>query len=735
MKVRLLTLLSVIFALALFLGAGRTPIAAQEPEPTETPPPGTTELPPIPDDIMPFVEPVEQDQSNLTTAATDYKVIPIWFVPNDVTPNPLALPYIDNHMQLIQRWYGEQMRDVTFTLEPTRIVVGSYSLAEYYGPCFPPAVSSCSWPGELFYNTFDDLHYNLGYPYQSNRVLEVFVQHEGIGGAGLGGGNRALIDLNRNNTFGDCLYIGCGLRVNDEGGAAHELGHAFGLPHTSPDSENSDSRSLMLFGFYSFPRANLANTSINPERDMLRASPFFNLPLTLKNGGFEHQDCLFAWTHPAGAASCTTTVQRSGLSALQLLPHNSQAYTVSQKITASAGQTYDFSGWLNIGAPAATGLKIRVQALAASNAVLSTFEAANYTTVTNDWKRFGLSATMPPNTTQARIQIVAPGFGPTIYVDNLDFQVVQAVPPAPSPVFHSEGDAVPTLHPLLQWAEVPAATSFRIQVAADSNFNSLISDAVVSSLSYLVPDGLAYDRRYFWRVRANNGVGPSDWSVTWSFVPRSADNYYNEEFEAETLASAWSWVREDSSNWWFGGPLNRRGNGYLGITAQAGDLAQGSNSAKNLLLRHSPPGDFEVSTEVEFYEPLNTNYQQGGLFIYQDDDNYLKLVRTYSNSFRIQWQAEINGTLVEQASTPINSPVLMKIARLGNSYTGYYSPDGLTWRQLGQPITVSWPNPRMGLGAYNPLGSNLVTAYFEHFRVRTSNIIIDHKTFLPLILK
>jgi len=153
----------------------------------------------------------------------------------------------------------------------------------------------------------------------------------------------------------------------------------------------------------------------------------------------------------------------------------------------------------------------------------------------------------------------------------------------------------------------------------------------------------------------------------------------------------------------------------LGITAQAGDLINNWNNAKNLLLRNQPPGDFEMSTMLHM--SMNTDYQQGGLLIYQDDDNYIKLVRIYSNGYKMEFQAELNGVTMYQVSTPIASATPMKIARTGNSYSGFYSTDGVTWRRLGQPFTVNWPNPRMGLAAYSTVNVEQTIAYFDWFRV------------------
>jgi len=80
-------------------------------KPTPTPMPGTNLL----DDIIPPLQ--QRDNNQLVAAGSDYKVVPILFVPNDQAANSLALPFINKQMQLVQRWYREQLRDHTFDLE------------------------------------------------------------------------------------------------------------------------------------------------------------------------------------------------------------------------------------------------------------------------------------------------------------------------------------------------------------------------------------------------------------------------------------------------------------------------------------------------------------------------------------------------------------------------------------------------------------------------------------------
>lgn len=722
-------LASILVLLTGITYVGQAAPPSQGPEPTKMPTPAKGGLPPLPDDIMIPSARTEQEKPEVI-AASDFKVIPIVFVPNDRTPNPFALHLVNNRMQGVQRWYGEQLRDRTFTLEPAQIVIGTHPLTYYYGSCYPPT-SSCSWPYELWDKIFSDL-YNLGYPWQSNRILGVFFQHEGVGGTALGGGNQFLVVIDPPNVFGDCLEPGCAISVG-QGGAAHELGHAFGLDHTLDDSDGSPGKSVMSYGFYGFPRTTFVNTSTNPERDSLYASPFLNVLLSLKNGGYE--DCLAFWTVSAGSAACTATEQRSGLAALQLA-NNDQPYQIRQEVTASAGQTYDFSAWLKIVDPTGSfNLQIQIQALSASDVVLSTFNVVNYSDSTVDWERVAKSMTMPVGTTKARIQISSAALRATVYLDEVDFQPSQKIPAAPMPIFYNDRDAVPNLQPLLKWFDNPLATAFQLQVATNNSFNSPLVDTIVTSPFYQITNGLRYDIYYYWRVKAINGAGQSDWSKTWSFIPRTANNYYNDEFETGVLSNAWSWVREDNSHWGFGGPLNRHWYGYMGITTQAGDIYNGWNNAKNLLLRDTPPDDFEVSTTYDFWETVSTEYQQGGLLIYRDDENYIKLVRIYSGGHKLELQAEVNGTIVIETSTPIDGPMLLRIARIEGIYRAYYSPDGFSWRQLGQPITVNWSNPKMGLGAWSLLDVKQITAYFDWFRVTEPLLAGNSEVYLPFVLK
>ncbi|RPI18890.1 MAG: T9SS C-terminal target domain-containing protein [Ignavibacteriae bacterium] len=91
-----------------------------------------------------------------------------------------------------------------------------------------------------------------------------------------------------------------------------------------------------------------------------------------------------------------------------------------------------------------------------------------------------------------------------------------AAPVLVSPPNNSTGI---TLTPILDWDSIPAASSYRVRLSADSTFGSSIIDTSgVVIARYNVPAGkLSNNIKYFWRVYGNNSciTGPS--SQVWNF--------------------------------------------------------------------------------------------------------------------------------------------------------------------------------------------------------------------------
>ncbi|MBI3111316.1 MAG: fibronectin type III domain-containing protein [Ignavibacteriales bacterium] len=95
------------------------------------------------------------------------------------------------------------------------------------------------------------------------------------------------------------------------------------------------------------------------------------------------------------------------------------------------------------------------------------------------------------------------------------------IPPAPEPPLlasPSNGVSEQPTTVSLTWNPSASATSYRLQVSTSSSFTTTIFDQEgITSTSQTV-GGLANNTTHFWRVRALNAGGASDWSTVWRFT-------------------------------------------------------------------------------------------------------------------------------------------------------------------------------------------------------------------------
>ncbi|WP_318151975.1 ThuA domain-containing protein [Nocardioides hwasunensis] len=178
-------------------------------------------------------------------------------------------------------------------------------------------------------------------------------------------------------------------------------------------------------------------------------------------------------------------------------------------------------------------------------------------------------------------------------------------------------------------------------------------------------------------------------------------------------------------------------DGTLNIPITATDIHQTTNTAPNIVLQDLPAGQFEVTTKVTL--PATKGYQQGGLVIYGDDNNYLKLVysgrSTAANGDKaanvIQFAKEVNAAATETNSANLGASFpdtvwLRMTSTNGTDVTPSYSTDGATWL----PITTSGGTPAaarnlsgitapkvglLALGSTAASATPAITAQFDYF--------------------
>lgn len=183
----------------------------------------------------------------------------------------------------------------------------------------------------------------------------------------------------------------------------------------------------------------------------------------------------------------------------------------------------------------------------------------------------------------------------------------------------------------------------------------------------------------------------------------------SDEFNSTTLNSQWIWIREDAAKW----SLSQN-PGSMRITCQTGEIVGTATNAKNILLTGASDGEWTIETKLD--GKPTSRWSQGGLIVWQDDDNFFRITRLYDSSGVFQFTREIGGvrTYVNVADPIASTTVYLKLMKSGDNYAAFYSGDGTNYTQVWTTQTGSLRNIRVGLICCN--GTGLI-GDFDYFRI------------------
>jgi len=211
-----------------------------------------------------------------------------------------------------------------------------------------------------------------------------------------------------------------------------------------------------------------------------------------------------------------------------------------------------------------------------------------------------------------------------------------------------------------------------------------------------------------------------------------------DEFNDTTVSGDWEWIRE---------PNGTEAGGVLTMEIQRADLHTGSNSA-SVLVTDAPSGNWVVETRLRFNVPDGCcfNYSQAGLVLYDDDDNFIKLVEFANwNTRQTEFAKEVSPVPAgyQQYGNMVAGPVgedwtylriVKRTSGSGNAggvyggaerYTVYTSSDGTTWTKGGTWAHHLGSDLQIGLVAMgaqvnqpgSPPEDLVMTADFDYVRV------------------
>ncbi|MEH7333918.1 PA14 domain-containing protein [Neobacillus drentensis] len=186
-----------------------------------------------------------------------------------------------------------------------------------------------------------------------------------------------------------------------------------------------------------------------------------------------------------------------------------------------------------------------------------------------------------------------------------------------------------------------------------------------------------------------------------------------DQFDSSTLSNSWSVFREDASKWSLTENL-----GHLTITTQTGDSYQDINTIKNVFLQDAPTGDFEITTKVN--AAVRNNHEQAGLYIWQDEDNYIRFGHVWDDGLKLETAKEEAGKYSKpqnMAAHPDDDTVYLKLKKTGNVYTTYFFING-KWEQAADPVTSNINVSKVGLYGTSTGSNKNVKASFDYFTLQ-----------------
>jgi arabinan endo-1,5-alpha-L-arabinosidase len=197
----------------------------------------------------------------------------------------------------------------------------------------------------------------------------------------------------------------------------------------------------------------------------------------------------------------------------------------------------------------------------------------------------------------------------------------------------------------------------------------------------------------------------------------------SDDFSSDTLSKQWTWVRQPAAGSY------RLDDGQLRWQTQAADLHPPATPLASVLTEAAPRGNYVVETKVRVTvapEGCCQNYVQGGLVIYNDDGNYLKLAsvsiwNTRQTEFGKQVSPVPEGypSYGNAVVGPVGVTTYLRIVRLGERYTAYTSLDGRHWDSGATWTQAATPNTKIGLIS---MGGSGFSSNFDYVRVSAVHV-------------
>jgi len=197
------------------------------------------------------------------------------------------------------------------------------------------------------------------------------------------------------------------------------------------------------------------------------------------------------------------------------------------------------------------------------------------------------------------------------------------------------------------------------------------------------------------------------------------NNLRSDEFDGSALdTNRWTVIRPDATR-----PPTVEG-GFLRFPIDNGSIYGAGTSARNIIVQPLPDGDVAVTAKIST-EPLTENYQQAGLRVYQNDDNWASVHMISAGGSRdFEFIYENAGNPRNEGADklggiPADSPheYWVRLISDGSQLRAEYSFNGVNFSPVGRPGDISgWANPQIGPVALSDQAPSYPVASFDWIR-------------------
>lgn len=255
----------------------------------------------------------------------------------------------------------------------------------------------------------------------------------------------------------------------------------------------------------------------------------------------------------------------------------------------------------------------------------------------------------------------------------------------------------------LQWDSINNATQYKLEYFDQGQWRALaVLDANITSYRHT---GLSHTSAYKYRLQAVSGQTTSA-SKTMT-IATQAEN---------PPVAPWQHEQVDSQM----GVVNQDGSADFTFASKTKDIWSRNDSFQ--FLSQPITGDFDAKVKVDQLD-MTSIWAKAGLMVRDGvatNAMHISALLGGNQGAAMQWRGAANGTTAHRGQTgdKLQAPAWLRLQRVGNRFTAYYSDDGLTWSQL-HSIDVALPQS-VKLGLFHASNNNKTEygiAKFKQLRI------------------